>query len=95
MIAEEDVLKLAKLSRLCVEGEDIPKMAKHLAGMLAHMEELRALDLSNVEPMTSVEDGAMELREDIPQEGLSHEEAFKNAPSVDASHFVIPKVIGG
>ncbi len=77
------------------EEADIPGLAKHLDGMLAHMEELRSLDLSEVEPMTGVEDGVMVLREDIPQSGLSAEDAFKNAPAEESDYFVIPKVIGG
>lgn len=95
MLERNDVLKLAKLSRLSVSEEDIPSLVKHLDGMLAHMEALRALDLSQVEPMTGVEDGVMELREDIPMKGLSSEEAFRNAPEMESNHFVIPKVIGG
>ena len=95
MLNKEDVLKLGKLSRLSLEESEIPQIQAHLDQMLTHMEALKALDLSDVEPMTGVEDGAMVLREDIPVEGLSHEEAFKNAPEVESDHFVIPKVIGG
>lgn len=94
MLEREDVLKLAKLSRLSVSEEEIPGLVKHLDGMLAHMESLRSLDLSAVEPMTGIEDGVMELREDVPVQGLSSEEAFRNAPEMEAEHFVIPKVIG-
>lgn len=95
MLEREDVLKLAKLSRLSVTEEDIPGLAKHLDGMLSHMESLRSLDLSQVEPMTGVEDGVMELRDDVPLEGLSSQDAFRNAPEMESDHFVIPKVIGG
>lgn len=95
MLEREDILKLAKLSRLSVDEADIPAMAKHLDGMLGHMEALRALDLSNVEPMTGVEDGAMVLREDVPVQGFTLEQAFKNAPEMENDHYVIPKVIGG
>jgi aspartyl-tRNA(Asn)/glutamyl-tRNA(Gln) amidotransferase subunit C len=45
--------------------------------------------------MTGVEDGAMELRDDVPLEGLSSQDAFRNAPEMESDHFVIPKVIGG
>ena len=92
MLEREEVLKLAKLSRLEVAEEDIESVKGHLDKMLNHLE---ALDLSDVEPMTAVENGATILREDVPVQGLSLEKAFMNAPAVENDHFAIPKVIGG
>ena len=95
MLEREEVLKLAKLSRLSVSEEDIPALKGHLDKMLTQMEALKALNLSDVEPMTGVENGATILREDVPVQGFSLEEAFANAPAVENDHFAIPKVIGG
>jgi len=95
MLEREEVLKLAKLSRLSVSEEEIPAMKAHLDNMLNHLETLKALDLSNVEPMTGVENDATILREDVPVQGFSLEQAFANAPAVENDHFAIPKVIGG
>ena len=67
----------------------------HLDKMLGHLEALKALDLSNVEPMTAVENGATILREDVPVQGFTLDQAFANAPAVENDHFAIPKVIGG
>ena len=95
MLEREEVLKLAKLSRLSIAEEDIPAIKGHLDKMLDHLEALKALDLSNVEPMTAVENGATILREDVPVQGFTLEQAFANAPAVENDHFAIPKVIGG
>jgi len=95
MLEREEVLKLAKLSRLSVSEEEIPALKGHLDKMLNHLETLKALDLSNVEPMTGVENDATILREDVPMQGFSLEQAFANAPAVENDHFAIPKVIGG
>jgi aspartyl-tRNA(Asn)/glutamyl-tRNA(Gln) amidotransferase subunit C len=95
MLEREDILKLAKLSRLKIADADMESISGHLGKMLQHMDALRALDLSQVEPMTGVEEGITVLREDIPQPSFTHEQAFANAPSVENGHFVIPKVIGG
>ncbi|WP_290744100.1 Asp-tRNA(Asn)/Glu-tRNA(Gln) amidotransferase subunit GatC [Fibrobacter sp. UBA4309] len=95
MLEREDVLKLAKLSRLEVADGDIDSVKGHLDKMLDHMEALKALDLSNVEPMTAVDNGATILREDVPVQGFSLDQAFANAPAVENDHFAIPKVIGG
>lgn len=95
MLNREDILKLAKLSRLSLSESDVQSMSGHIGNMLSHMEALRKLDLSLVEPMTGVEEGETVLREDVPVPSLSREEAFMNAPSVENDHFAISKVIGG
>ena len=94
MLSKEDILKIAKLSRLKLSDADIESFSGRLDELLQHMEDLKALDLSNVKPMTGVEDAPTVLREDVPQPSLSHEQAFMNAPSVENEHFVIPKVMG-
>ena len=33
------------------------------------------------------------LREDVPQEGVAHEDALKNAPAVHNDGFKVPRVI--
>ena len=95
MLESEEVLKLAKLSRLSISEEEIPAIKGHLDKMLDHLDALKALDLSHVEPMTAVENGETILREDVPVQGFTLEQAFANAPAVENDHFAIPKVIGG
>ncbi len=94
MLSKEEILKIAKLSRLKLSDADIDSFSGRLDELLHHMEDLKSLDLSDVSPMTGVEDAPTVLREDIPQASLSHEQAFANAPDVENDHFVIPKVIG-
>ena len=94
MLENKDILKLAKLSRLELSDADVESMKGHLQHMLSHLDELRSLDLSGIEPMTSVDEPATFLRPDVPGTCLSNELAFRNAPSVENEHFVIPKVIG-
>ncbi len=94
MLSKEEILKIAKLSRIKLSDADIESFSGRLDELLRYMEDLKSLDLSNVSPMTGVEDAPTVLREDIPQDSLSHEQAFANAPDVENDHFVIPKVIG-
>ena len=94
MLENKDILKLAKLSRLELSDADVESMKGHLQNMLSHLDELRSLDLANVEPMTSVDEPATALRPDVVGECLPTELAFRNAPRVENDHFVIPKVIG-
>ena len=94
MLSKEEVLKIAKLSRLKISDDEIASFSGRLDELLHYMEDLKALDLSNVEPMAGVEDAPTVLREDIPQPSLTHEQAFANAPEVEDDHFVISKVMG-
>ncbi len=94
MLSKEEILKIAKLSRIKLSDADISSFSDRLDELLRYMEDLKSLDLSNVSPMTGVEDAPTVLREDVPQVSLSHEQAFANAPDVENDHFVIPKVIG-
>ncbi|HHX14960.1 MAG TPA: Asp-tRNA(Asn)/Glu-tRNA(Gln) amidotransferase subunit GatC [Fibrobacter sp.] len=95
MLERDDILNLAKLSRLTLSEEDLESVSAHLGNILSHMEALRGLDLKNVEPMTGVENESTVLREDVPQPSLTPEQVFRNAPKVEDNHFVIPKVIAG
>ncbi len=93
MLEDKDILKLAKLSRLELSPEAVESMKGHLTTMLGHLDQLRSLDLSEVEPMTAAEEPSTFLRPDVVQATLPYEQAFLNAPKVENDHFVIPKVI--
>ena len=94
MLSKEEVLKIAKLSRLKISDDEIASFSGRLDELLHYMEDLKAFHLSNVEPMAGVGDAPTVLREDIPQPSLTHEQAFANAPEVENDHFVISKVMG-
>jgi len=91
MIQSIDINKLAKLSRLTLSEKDAEQAKERLQEMLKLMENLKELDLKNVEPM--VAEDASSLREDTEIQGLSYEQAFMNAPQEENHHFTIPKVI--
>jgi len=91
MIQSIDINKLAKLSRLTLSEEEARQAKERLQEMLKLMENLKELDLKNVEPM--VAEAASVLREDTEFQGLSYEQAFMNAPQEESHHFTIPKVI--
>jgi aspartyl-tRNA(Asn)/glutamyl-tRNA(Gln) amidotransferase subunit C len=86
-----DIEKLASLSRLVLSNSEAARAKEQLQDMLKLMENLKALDLSGIEPMIANE--ASVLREDVPAQGLGYEQVFLNAPKEENHHFAIPKVI--
>jgi aspartyl-tRNA(Asn)/glutamyl-tRNA(Gln) amidotransferase subunit C len=86
-----DINKLAKLSRLTLSEAEAAQAKDRLQELLKLMDNLKELDLKDVEPM--VADAASSLRKDIPVQGFSYEQAFMNAPQEENHYFTIPKVI--
>ena len=56
MLSKEDVLKIAKLSKLEFSENEIEKFRTDLNKIFDHMEELNSVDTSEVEPLFNVLD---------------------------------------
>lgn len=93
-LTEETVRKLALLSRLHVEDQEIPRLAGQLGHILEHMEALSKLDLDGIPPMMHPDSGERPLRPDVPTPSLDRDIALSNAPKAVEGFFAIPKVIG-
>jgi len=95
-ITEQEVRRVAELANLALTPDEIARMAADMDGILAHMDQLNALDTSDVPPMAQVLYEAEEtatLREDMERPCLSNTEALANAPVGGAGYFKVPKVI--
>jgi len=91
MIQSIDISKLAELSKLTLSEAEAAQASGRLQDLLKLMENLKELNLKDVEPM--VADSASALREDAPVQGFSCEQAFMNAPQEENHFFSIPKVM--
>ena len=94
MIDRETVLNVAKLSKLELTEEEIELFSRQLGDILKFIEKLNELDTENVEPFYELINQKTPMREDIPKEGLTQEEALKNAPQKENGFFVVPRVVG-
>ena len=90
----EQVLRMAKLSRLELSAAEVEKMTISMNQLVDRIHVLKELDLSKVEPMLAVDTTPRPMREDVLIPSLTKEQAFQNAPAVNMEHFSIPKVIG-
>lgn len=94
-VDREQVLKMARLSRLEITAEELDKMTGSLNQVVEYMNLLKGIDLKDVEPMLAVDTSARPLRVDEIKPSLDKEKTFRNAPETNLDHFSIPKVIGG
>ena len=89
----DDVKKIARLSRLHVETDQLQPLADDLNGILGWIEQLNEVDVEGVEPMTSAVDMPAPLRKDVITDGGKREDILKNAPKKDDGFFVVPRSV--
>jgi aspartyl-tRNA(Asn)/glutamyl-tRNA(Gln) amidotransferase subunit C len=87
------VRRIAHLARIAVSEDEIEHLKGELNAMLAFVEQLSEVDVTGVEPMTSVTPMAMKKRTDEVTDGEIAEDIVKNAPATDDNFFLVPKVI--
>jgi aspartyl-tRNA(Asn)/glutamyl-tRNA(Gln) amidotransferase subunit C len=92
-ISNDDVVKVAKLSRLALSGDEVTTYTEQLGKILHFVEKLTAVDTSKVEPMiTAAADGNV-FRPDVPKPTLDRKAVFASAPAHDDEFFRVPPVI--
>ena len=87
------VRRIAHLSRIAVGDDEVERLGQELNAILAFVEELNAVDVSGVEPLTSVLPMNMKKREDVVTDGGVADDILANAPEREDHFFVVPKVI--
>ena len=92
-ITRDDVQRSARLARIAIEGEEADAVLQQLGRIFELIEEMRALDVEGVEPMTHAEDVVLRLREDRVTEADQHELFQSVAPRVESGLYLVPKVI--
>ena len=85
--------RVARLARLKVNDEDVPRLAGELNAILGFIEQLNEVDVSGVEPLTSVVTMKMKMREDQVTDGHYPQKIVANAPAQEDAFFMVPKVV--
>ena len=95
-ITEKEVRYVAALANLRLTEAEVVKLRDDLDGILEHMDRLKEIDTTGVEPMAQVlfdTDETATLRADVPKLPLGNAAALANAPQAGAGYFKVPKVI--
>jgi len=87
------VRRIAHLARIAVTDDEIEPLRGELNAILAFVEQLSEVDVSGVEPMTSVTPMTMKKRPDLVTEGGDTDAILKNAPATERNFFLVPKVV--
>lgn len=88
-----DVDKIAHLARLQIEEQDAPEYAQNLTNILDLVDQMQAVDTTDVLPMAHPLDAVQRLRSDIVTEDNQREQLQEVAPAVENGLFLVPKVI--
>jgi len=87
------VRRIAHLARIAVAEEEVEHLRGEINAILAFVEQLDEVDVTGVEPMTSVTPMAMKKRADVVPDGEIAEDIVRNAPQTEDNFFLVPKVV--
>jgi len=76
-----------------MEEDRLAPMVSELNAILAWVEQLNEVDVDGVEPLTSVVEQKLKMRDDVVDDGGYPEELMSNAPLSEDNFFVVPKVV--
>jgi aspartyl-tRNA(Asn)/glutamyl-tRNA(Gln) amidotransferase subunit C len=94
-ITREDVLKLAKLSRLTLTEVEVDQFTDEIASILEYVEQLQQVDVTKVEPTYQVTGLKNVMRADVEKSyGPDSKELLKNAPATEKAHFKVKRMVG-
>ncbi|MDJ0825102.1 MAG: Asp-tRNA(Asn)/Glu-tRNA(Gln) amidotransferase subunit GatC [Rhodobacter sp.] len=85
--------RVAKLARIEVAEDALPALADEFNTILGFIEQLNEVDITGVEPMTSVTPMRLKRRDDGVTDGDRQAEVLSNAPDAREGFFAVPKVV--
>ena len=92
-VSSQQVRHIAKLARIGMSDAEIEALVPELNNILGWVEQLSEVDTDGVEPLATVIDQKLRLRDDVIIEGNIRDEILANAPDAQHGFFAVPKVI--
>ncbi len=92
-VTTDDVRQVARLSRIAVDEAHLEELAGELNSILGWIDQLNEVDISDVEPLTSVVETKLPMREDVVTDGNIPDQVLANAPRTEDGFFVVPKSV--
>lgn len=92
-VTSQQVRHIAKLARIGMSDAEIEALVPEINNILGWVEQLSEVNTEGVEPLATVIDQKLRLREDVVNDGNIREEVLANAPEAQHGFFAVPKVI--
>ena len=93
MLSLEEIGRIARLARIEVRPQEAAHLRDELNGILALVDQMRAVPTEGIEPMSHPQAVAQRLREDRVTEPDRHRDFQQGAPQVEDGLYLVPKVI--
>jgi aspartyl-tRNA(Asn)/glutamyl-tRNA(Gln) amidotransferase subunit C len=93
MLSREEISRLARLARIEVTDAQAEALIPELEGILALVDEMRAVPTTGIEPMSHPQEAMQRLREDRVTEQDARAKYQAVAPAVEDGLYLVPKVI--
>lgn len=92
-VDDDTVRRIGRLARIRIGDNEVAGYKDELNAFLGFVEQLDEVDVSSVEPMTSVTPMELRRREDKVTEGGYAGKVVSNAPLSEDNFFMVPKVV--
>lgn len=92
-VTPEQVRHIANLARIAMSEEELERFVPELNNILGWVEQLGEVDTEGVEPLATVIEQKLRLRDDKVTDGDCRDEILANAPDAEHGFFAVPKVI--
>lgn len=89
----QQIRHIAKLARIAMSDAEVEALAPELNNILGWVEQLGEVNTDEVEPLATVIDQKLRLRDDVVTDGDCREAVLLNAPDAQHGFFAVPKVI--
>ena len=87
------VKRIGRLARIRIEESEVAAYQDELNAILGFVEQLSEVDVTGVEPMTSVTPMVLRRRDDVVSDGGYADRIVSNAPLSEDNFFMVPKVV--
>jgi aspartyl-tRNA(Asn)/glutamyl-tRNA(Gln) amidotransferase subunit C len=92
-LTNEQVEHVAMLARLGLSDDERELMREQLSSILGHIDQLRAVDTSDIPPTAQVIPLAPVLRDDVVQPSLTVEQVLANAPRTEGGFIKVRAIL--
>ncbi len=94
-LTKADVKRISEYTRIGIDDGELENLTAELNSIIDELDPILKYDLEGVEP-TFHPIGSLSnvVRDDVPANGFTQEEALSNAPKTKDGNFLIPSILG-